>query len=325
MNLTKVSVIVPVYNVASFLSACIDSLLGQTLSDIQIILINDGSKDNSGSICDEYANKDSRVVVFHKKNEGVTKARALGVKYATGEWVMFVDGDDTLPSDALYRLYYKVNDNSCDIIQGCWFNFYGTYKRKGYLLRNGKMTGKEFIHQLLCGGAPVGILGKMIRKNLFDQDAMSIPSEITNNEDLLMNIYLAKKAKHVYFDAKGLIYNYSIREGSVSKRRLNLKKWDLLFSELRRSLSCDFDIDFYKYVIYMMVRLRFKIPEIDFTKSSFFDLCRINLHSYGVLSRVNISIQYLIRPNQINYNIVKFYILIAKLKRPLICLVNSNL
>jgi cellulose synthase/poly-beta-1,6-N-acetylglucosamine synthase-like glycosyltransferase len=67
-NITGI-VIVPVYNVASFLSACIDSLLGQTLSDIQIILINDGSKDNSGSICDEYANKDSRVVVFHKKKK----------------------------------------------------------------------------------------------------------------------------------------------------------------------------------------------------------------------------------------------------------------
>lgn len=181
---------------------------------------------------------------------------------------MFVDGDDTLPSDALYRLYYKVNDNSCDIIQGCWFNFYGTYKRKGYLLRNGKMTGKEFIHQLLCGGAPVGILGKMIRKNLFDQDAMSIPSEITNNEDLLMNIYLAKKLSMCILMQKDLsIIIVFVRE--CFKTSFEFKKWDLLFSELRRSLSCDFDIDFYKYVIYMMVRLRFKDPEIDFTKSSF--------------------------------------------------------
>lgn len=324
MKLIKVSVIIPVYNVASFLPRCLDSLLNQTLSDIQIILINDGSEDNSGSICDNYASKDSRVVVFHKKNEGVTIARSLGVKNAKGDWIMFVDGDDTLPCDALYRLYYKVNENSCDIIQGCWYNCFGTHKRKGYLLRNGKMTGKEFIHQLLSGGAPVGILGKMIRKDLFDQNVMNIPSEITNNEDLLMNIYLAKKAEYVFFDTKGLIYNYNIRGGSASNRRLNQGKWDLLFSELRKALSCEFNVDYYKYVIYMMVRLRVKDAEIDFTKSEFFNLCVTNLYNYGILSRVNISIRYLKSPNLINYYIIKFYILISKLKRPLTCLVNSN-
>lgn len=324
MSSTNVSVIVPVYNVAPYLPDCINSLLAQSLSSIQIILVNDGSKDNSGEICDEYAAKDSRIEVFHKKNEGVTKARALGIEKATGKWIMFVDGDDTLPFDALNRLYNKAIENSCDIIQGCWYNFYNTHKRRGYLLRNGKMTGGEFIRQLLDGGAPVGILGKMYRRGLFDDNVMNIPSEITNNEDLLMNINIAKKADNVYFDARGFIYNYNIRGGTASSRHLSLEKWDLLFGELKKALSHNFESDYNKYVIYMMTRLQSKDSQIDFTHSEFFNLCRIDLYNRGAFSRLGASIRYLINPSLQNYNIVKFHIFISKLKRPFKCLIHNS-
>lgn len=94
MHCPKISVIVPVYNVEKYLHRCIDSILSQTFTDFELLLINDGSKDESGKICDEYAGKDVRVRVFHKKNGGVSSARNMGLDNAKGEWVTFCDADD---------------------------------------------------------------------------------------------------------------------------------------------------------------------------------------------------------------------------------------
>ena len=94
MTNPKISVIVPVYNVEKYLHRCIDSILAQTYTDFELLLINDGSKDNSGIICDEYAAKDNRVRVFHKENGGVSRARNLGLDNAKGEWIAFIDSDD---------------------------------------------------------------------------------------------------------------------------------------------------------------------------------------------------------------------------------------
>ncbi|MCD8236258.1 MAG: glycosyltransferase [Prevotellaceae bacterium] len=96
MNKPYISVIIPVYNAESCLNRCIDSILVQTFADFELLLIDDGSKDNSGRICDEYAEKDSRVRVFHKENGGVSSARNMGLDNARGEWITFVDADDRL-------------------------------------------------------------------------------------------------------------------------------------------------------------------------------------------------------------------------------------
>src|SRR5688572_14059839 len=95
----KISIIVPVYNLEDFLPNCIDSLINQSFNDIEIILVNDGSKDNSPKICDEYAESDKRIKVIHKKNEGVSIARNTGLKAAIGEYIVFVDGDDWVHPD----------------------------------------------------------------------------------------------------------------------------------------------------------------------------------------------------------------------------------
>lgn len=97
----KISIIIPVYNVEKYLPTCIESILNQSYKDFEIILINDGSTDKSGMICDKYAHIDSRIKVFHKKNEGVSTARNLGLDHAIGEYICFIDSDDWLPSDYL--------------------------------------------------------------------------------------------------------------------------------------------------------------------------------------------------------------------------------
>ena len=107
-----VSVIVPVYKAEKWLHRCVDSILAQTMEDFELLLIDDGSPDRSGEICDEYAAKDSRVRVFHKENGGVSSARNLGLDNAQGEWISFVDADDILPEKALSDF---LEFASCDV------------------------------------------------------------------------------------------------------------------------------------------------------------------------------------------------------------------
>lgn len=111
MTKTIVSIIVPVYNAESYIRRCIDSILRQTFTNYELLLINDGSKDNSGAICDEYAAQDARIRVFHKENGGVSTARNLGIEQALGEWITFVDADDWIEPGFLSDVDNPDNDN----------------------------------------------------------------------------------------------------------------------------------------------------------------------------------------------------------------------
>lgn len=111
----KISVIVPVYNTEQYLPRCIDSILAQTFTDFELLLIDDGSKDSSGKICDESAAKDSRIRVFHKENGGVSSARNMGLNNAQGEWITFVDSDDYLIEHSGFNLLART-DIEADLI-----------------------------------------------------------------------------------------------------------------------------------------------------------------------------------------------------------------
>ena len=118
----KISVIVPVYNVEKYLHECVDSILAQTFTDFELILVNDGSKDNSGTICDEYAGKDKRITVIHQKNQGQAAARNNAITIAKGEWIHFVDSDDLIHPQMLEILYSAVDENTqismCGLCKG---------------------------------------------------------------------------------------------------------------------------------------------------------------------------------------------------------------
>lgn len=109
-----ISVIVPIYNVEEYLPACIESILNQTYKDLEILLIDDGSTDNSGKICDKYARMDNRCIVFHQANKGVSEARNTGLNYATGEYISFVDGDDYIHPQMIEILYEEIKKEDYD-------------------------------------------------------------------------------------------------------------------------------------------------------------------------------------------------------------------
>ena len=123
--MAEISIIVPVYNVEKYIRRCIDSLITQTFKSIEILLIDDGSKDNSGAICDEYALKDDRVKAFHKKNGGVSSARNIGLDNATGTYIMFCDSDDYVDPTWCEKLYNSIIKR-------------GFYSACGYAIVNGE-------------------------------------------------------------------------------------------------------------------------------------------------------------------------------------------
>ena len=111
----KISIIVPVYKVEPYIHKCIDSILNQTFKEFELILVDDGSPDNCGNICDEYAKKDNRVRVIHKENGGISSARNIGLDVSNGEYIGFVDSDDYIKLDMYERLYNSCKVNNADI------------------------------------------------------------------------------------------------------------------------------------------------------------------------------------------------------------------
>ena len=211
MKESSISVIVPVYKAEKYLCRCIDSILVQTFTDFELILVNDGSPDNSGAICDEYAQKDSRIKVIHKENGGVTAARADGVEFSKGEWITFVDADDTMPQNALHILYKNSNDK-INIVRGyCNIIGYKPEEKFTSCILSYKDYRSETINNKKLTPGPWATL---IRKNLFNKTTFNIPRELVFGEDRIMNIRLAFENKKDVKVISEPVYNYIMNEGS---------------------------------------------------------------------------------------------------------------
>ncbi len=147
--MAQISVIVPVYQVEAYLPQCIDSILAQTFTDFELILVDDGSQDRSGAICDEYAGKDNRICVVHTQNRGAAAARNTGLQRASGNYIAFVDGDDRLAENMLGRMYAEILDPSCDLVV-CNFLYVFSEEKNNFSppLQNIAISGREVLaHQ----------------------------------------------------------------------------------------------------------------------------------------------------------------------------------
>ena len=191
-----ISVIVPIYNVEKYLARCIDSILAQTFSDFELLLIDDGSTDDSRRIADGYAAKDARVRVCHRQNGGVTSARATGVKQSEGEWICFIDSDDYVDADYLKTLLNASNDGKyevviCNASDDCVVDIDRA--------RRCCITGEIF---------PPSLCMRLIRKSLFTESVLNIPREISKGEDMLGAIRLSFNTERPFRVLKDDIYHY---------------------------------------------------------------------------------------------------------------------
>lgn len=213
----KISVIVPVYNCEKYLPSCLDSILNQTYTSLQIILVNDGSPDKSGIICDQYAAKDSRIQVIHQKNQGVSAARNAGLACADGDAVGFVDSDDTIDADMYETLTSLMLAHKADVAVCGYKKVYFDGSHKEILGTNNKLelTGLEASRCVLLGehftGSPCN---KLYRRELF-KDIRFDPG-LKINEDILMNTQVFQLCDRVVFwDV--CKYNYFEREQSATR------------------------------------------------------------------------------------------------------------
>ena len=209
----KISVIIPVYNCEKYLSACLESVLNQTYQNFEIVLVDDGSKDASGVICDQYAEKDDRICVVHQKNHGVSHARNTGMKQATGDAVSFIDSDDTLEPDMYELLSNVMLEHGADIAH-CGFCRVESNMRKpiygtGTLcVQNKGQALASFLAGDLFNGA---LWNKLFRIEILK--GVCFREELRINEDVLFCFEAFQNAEKSVFTDQAK-YNYYVRENS---------------------------------------------------------------------------------------------------------------
>lgn len=221
MNNALISIIVPIYNSERYLKDCLESIINQSYKNLEIILINDGSKDKSGEICDEIANSDLRIKVFHKNNEGVSVARNYGLEKSNGEYIYFSDSDDILEEDLIYELVEALEKTSSDIAMCSYYIFQGINKKyfSSEKLFNGNYSQKEFVKIMLKNECYSGYLwNKLFKKTLLNGIFFKKELKICEDEVFCLD-YIKKITSGVIIDSS--LYGYRNNPYSTMKQGLN--------------------------------------------------------------------------------------------------------
>ena len=223
-----ISIIVPVFNLQNELPRCLDSILTQNYQSIEVIVVDDGSSDNSADVIRQYAEKDSRIKPVFQENGGVTSARLHGVREASGQWIGFVDGDDEIEPGMYERLLKNAVAYHADISH-CGYQMCFEDGRIHYFHNTGLLAQQDKITALkeLLSGSRIepGLCNKLFHKTLFHSllHGEAVPLDIKINEDLLMNYRLFSAAEQTVFE-DWCPYHYIVRSASASRARLNPHK-----------------------------------------------------------------------------------------------------
>ena len=189
----SISVIVPIYKAESYIHRCIDSILNQTFSDFELILVNDGSPDKSGDICNEYAQKDKRVKVFHQSNHGIGYTREFALQQAKGEYIQFVDSDDWIDSTMLQIMFEKASTENCDVVN-CGFIEVLPNESKKHIFN---YTNKEIFLQDIIANQ-WGVLWKLLfKRDLITSHDIHFLPNIDNGEDYFFVTCCLLEAKQI--------------------------------------------------------------------------------------------------------------------------------
>ena len=224
----QISVIVAVYAAEKYMRHCLDSLLCQTFRDFEVILVDDGSKDESGKICDEYAEKDSRIKVIHKENGGVASARQCGLDNATGDYVIHVDPDDWVESTMLEEMLQNALENSSDMVI-CDFIRHED-KKAHYFSQKPKSLETQSVMRELFQGLHGACWNKLVRRSLFKEFNISFPPKMVVWEDLFVSIHLAIHDIRISYIPKAFYhYDSSVNENSLVNELSDRKLQSMLF------------------------------------------------------------------------------------------------
>lgn len=249
MEINKISVIVPIYNVEKLLARCLDSIINQTFNNLEIILINDGSSDKSGEICDLYAKKDSRIIVIHKKNGGQSSARNAGINVASGNFLAFVDSDDWIVKDMYEYLLKIMKETGSDISNLDYIYVQDKVDEINSEIVCKVFESKEILREYLHEGTVRGSYSfcrNLYKKHLFDGIEFPVGKI---NEDIVTNFLVLRKARKM---VKSNYIGYFYYQDSASTTRGGLKKrdFDLLNAcEELESITVDEHYSDIKYLV----------------------------------------------------------------------------
>lgn len=223
-SVPAVSVIVPIYNVEPYLKQCVDSIRNQTMKEIEIILVDDGSPDNCPQMCDQFGWEDNRIRVVHQKNAGVSVARNRGLEMAAADWIVFVDPDDWLEHNAIEALYQYAIVNNCDVVHGIIYSNYSNRQELEEISDNelGDYLGSD-IHDFVFPRTFAWHIGKVdfravwgaiYRKKILDENVCRFPEELRKCEDIIFNLYAFQSANKISV-INIPVYHYRKYKGSV--------------------------------------------------------------------------------------------------------------
>lgn len=223
-NIPLITVIVPVYNVENYLSDCVHSIIHQTFSNLEILLINDGSTDNSKNVCDKLLIEDSRIKYFEKANSGLSDTRNLGIEYAQGDYIMFVDSDDVISKNLVHYLFDLIIRNCSDVSICDIAHFYNSP-----IFTDGSIEMNYNSKDALCDffyqkNIPTSACGKIYSAELIKK--IRFPSGMLYEDNLFLSLVLNKANKIVYGNAK--YYGYRHRENSITTNGFSYRDLDIL-------------------------------------------------------------------------------------------------
>lgn len=237
MNTPKISFIVPIYNVEKYLKECVDSILSQTYRNFELILVDDGSPDGCPEMCDEYAKQDSRVVVIHKKNGGLSDARNAGLDIAKGEYIGFVDSDDYISPIMYETLINRIlSDKSdlaiCEYVRVSESGVKLSNDELNHKMHNRCYSSKEFIKELFIpyGISYVVTVNKLYRKDIFNE--LRFPAGKQHEDEFIIHRVIAQCNKISYVE-DGLYY-YRQREESIITRKFDARRLDFGYALIDR-------------------------------------------------------------------------------------------
>lgn len=267
-----ISIIVPIYNIENYLPQCIESIMKQTYTDLEILLVDDGSKDSCSKICDKYKERDSRIKVIHKENGGLVSARKAGLVEAQGEYVAYVDGDDWIEANMFMELFNILDRYQVDIVMCGHIEDTGNISKKVLCgLEEGYYDKRQLIEtvypSMIAGDAffdwnvSAGVWGKLFKKESIMCYQMAVDERICMGEDAACTYPALLNAHSIYVVSKCL-YHYRQTTGSMVKNIQNYKKereqFGVLFSSVNHifeKYSGIFDLreQWLKYVLFLMI------------------------------------------------------------------------
>lgn len=257
-----ISIIIPVYNTEKYITRCLNSIKSQTFTNYECICIDDGSKDNSGKICDEYAKNDSRFITIHKGNGGVSSARNLGINNAKGDFITFIDSDDWIENDYCEHLYNVTVEKNADITFCSLI-----YERKKERKKEANIyipSSDEDLFRLMCTGKLFcGSVCKLIKKSLFTDYNISFSNGIIWSEDKLLFSKLFYHTNKIAFTDKCLYHYDRTSESSVTNNAKKdfdkLESIKKVVSEIENYIS---PLDDYKNETILLMKADFKLDLI---------------------------------------------------------------